>query len=66
MVHVNTLYGSLNYSSFSKGKRIQHTHREDHQTFEKFISEAGFNLIYIFPEGGSEPENKKPDSLTSV
>ena len=31
-----------------------------------FISEAGFNLIYIFPEDGREPENTKPDSSTST
>ena len=31
-----------------------------------FISEAGFNLIYICPEVGSEPEKTKPDSSTSM
>ena len=33
---------------------------------KSFISEAGFNLIYMFPVDGSEPENTKTDSLTSA
>ena len=31
-----------------------------------FISEAGFNLIYMFPVDGNEPGNRKSDSSTSA
>ena len=31
-----------------------------------FISETGFNLIYMFPVDGYEPENTKSDSSTSA
>ena len=53
IVHVNTLYGSLNQSR-----------RES--AFNTLISEAGFNLIYMFPVDGSEPENTRSDSSTSA
>ena len=35
-------------------------------TLYGFISEAGFNLIYMFPVDGSEPENTRSDSSTSA
>ena len=31
-----------------------------------FISEAGFNVIYMFPVDGSGPGNRKSDSSTSA
>ena len=42
IVHANTLCGSLNYSSVTNVKGIEHTHREDHRTFQKFYQRGWF------------------------
>ena len=69
IVHINTLSGSLNYSSVRNRKSIHHTHRKssssDIELSESFTNEAGFNLLYMFPEAASEPDNRKPDLQTS-